>query len=80
MDVGSSGGGQMTTDIKFQDGGVIRDFEIPKPTMYVAVYYYPNSDQPFGCTGTNREELIRAMTHWSGLDRSHPVRIYTIVL
>lgn len=67
-------------EIKFEDGGEIREFVTPRPILFVAVYYYPNSDTPWGVTGHDKQQLIADMNNWAGLDRSRPVRIYTITL
>lgn len=67
-------------EIKFEDGGEIREFVTPRPTLFVAVFYYPNSDTPWGATGHDKSQLINNMHNWAGLDRSRPVRIYTITL
>ena len=67
-------------EIKFEDGGEIREFVTPRPTLFVAVFYYPNSDTPWGTTGHDKSQLINGMHNWFGLDRSRPVRIYTITL
>lgn len=67
-------------EIRFEDGGEIREFVVPRPTLFVAVYYYQNSDIPFGTTDSDKNRLIQSMHNWHGLDRTRPVRIYTITL
>ena len=67
-------------EIKFEDGGEICEFVTPRPTLFVAVFYYPNSDTPWGATGHDKPQLINNMHNWAGIDRSRPVRIYTITL
>ncbi len=66
--------------LKIQDHGEIKHFELIKYSLYVAVYFYPFSDQPFGCTHSNKNELIKQMNNWKDLDKTKPVRIYTINL
>ena len=69
----------MTEQVRFEDAGELKEFTIlPKPSVFVAVYYYPASDQPYCNFGTNKEELIKSMYNWGGLDRSRAIRIYTI--
>lgn len=71
----------MTQEIQFQDGGEIREFVVPRPVIYVAVFYYPGSDTPWACTdNTSKESIIKSMNNWNGIDRTRPVRIYTITL
>ena len=70
----------MTDEIMFEDGGEIKDFVMPRPTLFVAVFFYENSDIPYGSTASDKPQLITQMHNWHGLDRSRPVRIYTITL
>ena len=64
--------------LKIQDHGEIKDFELIKYSLYVAVYFYPNLDTPFGCTASDKNVLIKQMHNWGGIDKTKPVRIYTI--
>lgn len=68
----------MTEEIRFEEAGEIKEFVQPRPTLYVAVYYYPNSEQPWGMCGINKHDVIKSMLNWHGLDKSRPVRLYTI--
>ena len=68
------------SEIKFEDGGEIKEFVTPRPTLFVAVFYYENSDTPWGSTHQDKQQLINQMHNWTGLDKSRPVRIYTITL
>jgi hypothetical protein len=68
----------MSSEIVFQDKGEIKEFEIVRPSVYVAVFFYPNSDQPWAASGPDKAQLLRSMHDWYGLDKSRPVLIYTI--
>lgn len=68
----------MTDEIRFEEAGEIKEFVQPRPTLYVAVYYYPNSEQPWGMCGSDKQNLITSAHSWGGLDKTKPVRIYTI--
>jgi hypothetical protein len=42
------------------------------------VYWNENSEQPWGVCGIDKQQLITSMNNWHGIDRSRPIRIYTI--
>jgi hypothetical protein len=65
---------------KVEDKGSVKDFELLKRNLYVAVFYYPNSPTPFGATSADKNDLIKNMANWSGIDATRPVRIYTLEL
>lgn len=66
--------------IKVEDAGMLKNFEILKRCLYVAVFYYPNSPTPFGTVDADKNRLIANMASWSGIDATKPVRIYTLEL
>lgn len=68
----------MTDEITFVDGGELKEFVQPRPSVFVAVFWYENSEQPWGMCGSDKQNLITSMHSWSGLDKAKPVRIYTI--
>ena len=68
----------MSDEIKFQDSGEVKEFVTPRPCLYVAVYWNENSEQPWGVCSIDKQQLITSMSNWYGIDRSRPIRIYTI--
>lgn len=70
----------MEHELVFQDGGEIKEFVTPRPTLFVAAFFYKNSDTLCGATDNDKQRLISSMHNWHGLDRNRPIRIYTITL
>lgn len=56
-------------------------YEIHTPKLYVAVYYYINSQTPFAFTSDNKESLLQSMKNFnsnSSFDKTKPVKIFTL--
>lgn len=70
----------MSEELRIEDKGKVKDFVIPKPSLFVAMFFYENSDTPWGQCGHDKQQVINAMAHWQGLDRSRPVRIYELTV
>ena len=56
----------------------INTYEIHTPKLYVAVYYYKNSQTPFGITSDSKETLLQSLKNWTGMDENKPVKIFTL--
>ena len=59
----------------------VTDYEIHTPKLYVAVYYYINSQTPFGITSDTKESLLQSLkifTSSSCYDQTKPVKIFTL--
>ena len=67
-------------NLKIEDRGSIKGFEIVKRSLYVAVFFYPDNPVPFGATGSDKNALINHMANWAGIDKDIPIRIYTLEL
>jgi hypothetical protein len=61
------------------DEGELKDFELHRPILYVAVYFYENSDTPYSISHNFKEELLKSLISYKP-DPNRPVRIYTIKL
>ena len=70
----------MTQTVKIEDIGEIKSFELVRPMAYVAIFFYENSNIPYGTVNADKNELIRQMQSWNGIDTSKPIRMYTIIL
>lgn len=70
----------MTDTVKIKDIGEIKSFEVVRPMAYVAIFFYENSNVPYGSVHADKNELIKQMQNWHGLDKSKPIRMYTIIL
>ena len=70
----------MTNEVKFVDGGEIRDFAVLIPTLYVAVFRYENNNTVFGSCLNDKQQLMSQLMGLNGLDKKFPVRIYTIII
>lgn len=67
--------------LKFKDmGSILQDGEPVEQALYVAVYFYESSRQPFGACFSTKDEAIRAMNNWTSVDPSKPVRLYKIIV
>jgi hypothetical protein len=66
--------------LKIEDIGEIKSFEVVRQMIFVAVYFYENSNLPYGITNADKNELIRQVQTWHGIDRTRPVRMYSIIL
>ena len=59
----------------------ISAYEIHTPKLYVAVYYYPNSQTPFGITSDTKESLLQSLKTFassSSFDQTKPIKIFTL--
>ena len=59
----------------------VSTYEIHTPKLYVAVYYYKNSQTPFAFTSDTKESLIQSMKNFSSstsFDETRPVKIFTL--
>lgn len=56
----------------------ISAYEIHIPKLYVAVYFYTNSQTPFGITSDSKETLLQNMKNFTGIDETRPVKIFTL--
>lgn len=70
----------MTAELKFTEAGEVKEFTIPRPTLYVAVYRYDNNDQLFGTCMSDKQVLMAQVMTMTYIDKSFPVRIYTITI
>jgi len=53
-------------------------YELHTPKLYVAVYYYKNSQTPFGLTTDSKEKLLQSLNAYQGIDESKPIKIFTL--
>lgn len=59
----------------------IREYELHTPKLYVAVYYYKNSQTPFAFTSDTKESLLQSMKNFQSspsFDETKPVKIFTL--
>jgi hypothetical protein len=59
----------------------VTDYEIHTPKLYVAVYYYINSQTPFGITTDTKESLLQSIKNFassSAFDQTKPIKIFTL--
>jgi hypothetical protein len=56
----------------------INTYELHTPKLYVAVYYYKNSQTPFGLTTDSKEKLLQSLNAYQGIDESKPIKIFTL--
>lgn len=68
------------TEIKIEDVGEVRSFEVVRPMIFVAVFFYENSNIPYSIGNADKNDLIKQVNSWHGIDQSKPVRMYTIIL
>ena len=66
--------------VKIEDIGEIKSFEVVRQTVSVAIYFWEYSNVPYGMVNSDRNELVKQVSNMSGLDKSKPVRLYTIIL
>jgi hypothetical protein len=66
--------------IKIEDAGEIKNFETVRQCVYVGVYFFEYSSTPYAYTHQDKNELIKLLNGMGNLDKSKPVRLYTIVL
>lgn len=70
----------MSEELRIEDKGKVKDFVIPKPSLYVAMFFMKDSDVPFGTTNPDKQSLLNGLAHWTCIDRSKPVRIYELTV
>ena len=70
----------MTDTVKIEDIGEIKSFEVVRQMAYVAIYFYEHSNIPYGNVNADKNELIRQMQNWTGIDKTKPIRMYSIIL
>jgi hypothetical protein len=68
----------MTDTLKIEEAHTVKDYEMAIKNLYVAVYQYPGSDAPWGISHYNKSDLLKMVSTWSGIDKTIPVRIYTL--
>ena len=59
----------------------ISAYEIYTPKLYVAVYYFTNSQTPFGITTDTKESLLQSIKNFassSSFDQTKPIKIFTL--
>jgi hypothetical protein len=59
----------------------VTKYEIHTPKLYVAVYYYKNSQTPFAFSSDSKESLLQSMKNFcssTSFDESKPVKIFTL--
>ena len=59
----------------------ISEYELHIPKLYVAVYYYKNSQTPFAFTSDTKESLLQNMKNFqssSSFDETKSVKIFTL--
>lgn len=59
----------------------VSTYEIHAPKLYVAVYYYKNSQSPFAFTSDSKEQLlqsIKSLPSYSSFDEAKPIKIFTL--
>lgn len=61
------------------DEGELKDFELHRPILYVAVYFYENGNTPYSTSHNIKEDLLRSLASYK-TDPNRPIRIYTIKL
>lgn len=70
----------MSEELRIEDKGKVKDYVIPKTSLFVAMFFMKDSDVPFGTTNPDKQSLLNGLAHWTGIDRSKPVRIYELVV
>lgn len=59
----------------------VSTYEIHTPKLYVAVYFYKNSQTPFAMTADTKEMLLQYIKNFSSyasFDEARPVKIFTL--
>jgi hypothetical protein len=59
----------------------ITEYEVHIPRLYVAVYYYKNSQTPYGYTSDSKEALLQSMKNFqsnTSIDETRPIKIFTL--
>lgn len=56
----------------------VSTYEINTQKLYVAVYYYKNSQTPFGYTSDSKESLLQSLKNFTSIDENKPVKIFTL--
>lgn len=60
----------------------VSSYEIHVPKLYVAVYYFKNSQTPFGLSADSKESLLQQLKGFqssSSYDTSRPIKIFTLI-
>ena len=66
--------------MKIEEASEIKNFETVRHCLYVGVYFFENSSLPYAMTNHDKNELVKNLNGIGGIDKSKPVRLYTIVL
>ena len=66
--------------MQIEEKSEIRNFETVRQCIYVGVYFFENSSLPYAMTNHDKNELIKQLNSVGSIDKSKPVRLYTIVL
>jgi hypothetical protein len=59
----------------------VSTYEVYTPKLYVAVYYYKNSQTPCGFTSDSKESLLQSMKNFqssTSFDEARPIKIFTL--
>jgi hypothetical protein len=59
----------------------VSTYEIHTPKLYFAVYYYKNSQTPYGFTSDSKESLLQSLKNFqssTSFDESKPIKIFTL--
>ena len=59
----------------------ITEYEVHTPRLYVAVYYYKNSQTPYGYTSDSKEALLQSLKNFqstTSFDETRPIKIFTL--
>lgn len=57
----------------------VSNYEIHQPKLYVAVFYYKDSQTPFGLTSDSKETLLQSLKNFLAIDESKPIKIFTLI-
>ena len=66
--------------MKIKEASEVRNFEIVRHFIYVGVYWFEYSNTPCAMTNHDKNELIKQLNTIGMIDKTKPIRLYTIVL
>ena len=65
--------------MKFEEEKTVSTYEtMPRPAVWVAVYFYKNMTIPSGMTFSSKESLIQGMSNVTGVNENKPVKIFKL--
>lgn len=65
--------------MKFEEEKTVTNFEsMPRPAVWVAVYFYKDMTIPSGITFGSKESLIQGMSNITGVNENKPIKIFKL--